>query len=95
MSVITQPNGDFGAQYIAHTTTGDSAIHSHPVIGWGNAGEGWPDLTPVISTPDGPQALPFDLSRKYSYGSTRADAVGNLRRKLTTATPPGGDADPR
>lgn len=83
-----QPNGDFGAQYIAFTDPGGSDVNTRPVVGWGNAGEGWPHLTPITSTPDGPQALPFHPDRRYTYGPTADAAAANLREITQTGEDP-------
>jgi len=80
------PNGDFGAQYIAYTTPGSAAIEVVPVVGWGGAGEGWPDLTPVV---DGPAIGPlsFQPDRRYAYGPTGKDAAWNLKQRRSPTLP--------
>lgn len=88
MTVMTQPNGDHGAQHIAYTGPDSTTTDTRPVLGWGNAGEGWPDLTPVVSTPDGPQPLPFHPDRLFAYGPTAEDAAWNLRQRLTRQVQP-------
>lgn len=74
-----KPNADFGAQYIAFINPDSTVVDTRQVIGWGNSGEGWPHLTPITSTPDGPQALPFHPGLRYAYGPTSDDATRNLR----------------
>lgn len=83
-------NGDFGAQYIAYTLPDSHAAEVRPVVGWGCAGEGWPDLTPVVT--DGPTSAPeslaFDPARLFAYGPTSEDAVWNLRQRAGSPTLP-------
>jgi len=76
-----EPNGDPGAQYIALANPADRSVETLPVLGWGNSGEGWPDLTPVTPTPDGPQPLPFQAGRQYAYGPTEGDAWRALQER--------------
>ncbi|MEU4570802.1 hypothetical protein [Micromonospora sp. NPDC023956] len=77
-----EPNDDYGAQHIALATPDSGTVITWPVTGWGNPGEGWPHLTPVITTTDGPQALTFHPDQQYSYGHTAYDATWNLRQRL-------------
>jgi hypothetical protein len=88
MTATYEPNDDPGAQHIAYTTPDSGTLISRPVTGWGNAGEGWPHLTPVITTADGPQPLTFHPDRQYSYGPTAHDAARNLRSRLTREEQP-------
>lgn len=75
MTATFDPNEDFGAQYIVFTDPGSSAAEIRHVAGWGAAGEGWPHLTPVIATPDGPQPLPFHPGRRFTYAANTEDAA--------------------
>lgn len=82
----TTPNRDHGAQHIAFTDPDSTTVNTLPVLGWGAAGEGWPDLTPVVSTPEGPQPLRFDPARRFAYGPTADDATHNLQQRTTRQT---------
>ncbi|MDW3849678.1 hypothetical protein NMK34_23980 [Micromonospora sp. BRA006-A] len=76
---VTKPNDDPGAQYIAFTNPDSTTVDTQQVIGWSDPGEGWTGSAPVLSTPDGPQALPYRPDRQYAWGATADDATRNLR----------------
>lgn len=86
------PNGDFGAQYIAYTLPGGDAVEVRPVVGWGSAGEGWPDLTPVVGGLAA-KPLPFQPDRLFAYGPTSEDAAWNLRQRRSSTLPAPVSAD--